>query len=459
MTTFRKNHKKGKSMRIPKKLWMGLAVAVLAPVLAACSSGTPNAPGSGPASADSQAPVTINVWAWETTLTGVVQAFEAANPNITVNLTNVGGAAATYTKLDNAIQAGSGAPDVAQIEYYAIAQYAIPGHLADLTQFGAASMQNDFTTGTWNAVTLANSGKIYGLPSDSGPMALFYDKATFDKAGISTPPATWDDFYNDAVKIHALGPNYYITSDNGDAGFATSMMWLAGATPFKVGANSVTINMDQPGVQSFATFWQKMIDQGLINTTVSGWSDDWFKGLGDGTIASLITGAWMPANLIASAPAGSGNWRVAPTPVPTAGSTANAENGGSSLAILASSSPAQQAAAWKFLQFNSDGAGVATRLAGGNFPSRTSDLQAASFLNYTDTYFGGQQYNQVLAQAAKDVLPGWSYLPFQVYANSIFGDKVAGAYTGSGTLQQAYDSWQTDLTTYGNANGFNVTNS
>jgi multiple sugar transport system substrate-binding protein len=198
-----------------------------------------------------------------------------------------------------------------------------------------------------------------------------------------------------------------------------------------------------------------MIDQGLINTTVSGWSDDWFKELGDGTLASLMTGAWMPANLIGSAPAASGNFRVAPMPVPTAGQTANAENGGSSLAILASST--QQAAAYDFLKFNSAGAGVAIRLAGGNFPSTVADLADPSFLNYTDTYFGGQQYNQVLAQAAKDVLPGWSYLPFQVYANTVFGDDVSGAYTGSGTLQQSYDKWQADLITYGNQNGFNAT--
>ena len=55
----------------------------------------------------------------------------------------------------------------------------------------------------------------------------------------------------------------------------------------------------------------------------------------DGTIASLFTGAWMPANLANSAADGAGKWRV--TQMPTAdGSTTNSENGGSSLAVLAS---------------------------------------------------------------------------------------------------------------------------
>lgn len=34
---------------------------------------------------------------------------------------------------------------------------------------------------------------------------------------------TWDEFYQDAKKIHALGDNYYITSDTGVAGFYDSM--------------------------------------------------------------------------------------------------------------------------------------------------------------------------------------------------------------------------------------------
>jgi multiple sugar transport system substrate-binding protein len=428
---------------------------VFLPALAACggspdttansSSGTQNA-----ASGGTQAEITV--WAWEPTLEGVVSAFEAANPDIKVNLQNVGGAGDTYTKLDNAIAAGSGAPDIAQVEYYAIPQYAIPGRLADLSPLGAGDLSSKFTTGTWNAVTLSNSGKVYGLPVDSGPMALFYNKATFDKAGVTEAPATWDEFYQAAKKIHALGNNYYITTDNGDAGFATSMMWLAGANPFQVAGNQVEIDLGQAGVVSFAEFWQKLIDEDLINTKVSGWSDDWFKGLGDGTIASLITGAWMPANLVGSAPDASGDFRVAATPVPTAGATANSENGGSSLAVLASSK--NQEAAYKFLEFNSAGDGVGIRIKGGNFPSTVEDLAKSDFLDYTDEYFGGQQYNQVLAQAAKDVLPGWSYLPYQVYANSIFGDKVAAAYSGTGNLRDAYTAWQADLVKYGQENGF-----
>lgn len=54
---------------------------------------------------------------------------------------------------------------------------------------------------------------------------------------------TWDEFYQDAKKIHTLGDNYYITSDTGGAGFYDSMTWLASATPFSTEGETVTINL------------------------------------------------------------------------------------------------------------------------------------------------------------------------------------------------------------------------
>ncbi|HHT41610.1 MAG TPA: sugar ABC transporter substrate-binding protein [Actinomyces sp.] len=421
-------------------------------VLAGCGGGTSDSSEGADAPASSDEPVTLTVWAWEPTLTPVVSAFEEANPNIKIDLQNVGGPADTYTKIDNVLAAGEGLPDIAQIEYYALAQYAITGELADLTEMGAADLKDQYTPGTWNAVTMADSGKVFALPMDSGPMALFYNEKVFKEAGIDTPPTTWEEYYEAAKKIRTLGDDYYITTDNGDAGMATSMMWLAGGHPFTVEDGNVKINLSDEGVTTYAEFWQKMIDEDLINTTVSGWSDDWFRGLGDGTIASLMTGAWMPANLIGSSPDASGDFRVAPQPVAKAGETANAENGGSSLAIMTKSD--KKEAAYKFLEFMSVGDGAKIRVDNGNFPSTNEMLQDEEFLSHTDDYFGGQEYNRVLAQAAADVLPGWSYLPFQPYANTIYGDKVAGAYTGKTNLKDALQAWQTDLEAYAKQNGF-----
>ena len=116
----------------------------------------------------------------------------------------------------------------------------------------------------------------------------------------------------------------------------------------------------------------------------------------DGTIASLFTGAWMPANLANSAADGAGKWRV--TQMPTAdGSTTNSENGGSSLAVLASTKKAD--AAYQFIEYANHGDGVATR---------------------------------------------------------VFGDYLGKSYTGDQKLTDGIAAWQKALQDYGKDQGFTV---
>ncbi|MBW6434309.1 sugar ABC transporter substrate-binding protein [Actinoplanes hulinensis] len=392
----------------------------------------------------------LTVWAWDTTITKVAADFQTKYPKVKINLTNAGTGNDQYTALQNAITAGTGIPDVAQIEYYALPQFALAKSVADLNVYGAASLDGTFTPGTWNAVHAGD--KIYGFPIDSGPMALFYNKEVFDKHGIAVP-ATWEEYAAAADKLHKADPKAYITSDSGDAGFTTSLIWQAGGKPYTVSGTEVGVNFADPGSTKFATQWQKLIDGKLLSPVV-GWTDEWYKGLGDGTIATLVTGAWMPSNLEKGAAAANGKWRVAPMPQWEAGGKATAENGGSSLAIPEKS--ANKTLAYAFLKYAAVDEGAQTRIDDGAFPATTKHLAAPEFKNKEFPYFGGQKVNEVLAESAGQVVTGWSYLPFQVYANSIYGDTVGKAYLGQGTLTDGLKSWQDASVKYGQEQGFTV---
>ena len=434
------------------------AVAMLSSV-AACGSTSAGDSGS---TGSSDKKIELTVWSWDSTLPRTVKGFEAKNPNIKVKVTNAGTNKDEYNALSNAIEAGSGAPDIAQIEYYALPEYVIRGHLENLSDLGASDFKDFYTPGTWSSVNI-NDG-VYALPMDSGPMAWFYNKGVFDKAGVDpTQVRTWDDFYEAAKKIRAV--DSYSTSDSGDAGFFDSMTWLAGAKPFQTSSDGseVTVNLtEDKGVKTFTDFWQKLLDEGLLDTKTAGWSEDWFKGMVDGTIASLFTGAWMPANLANSAADGAGKWRV--TQMPTAdGSTTNSENGGSSLAVLASTKKAD--AAYQFIEYANHGDGVATRVAGGAFPADKASMESDSFKNTTTVknadgedvdYFGGQKYNEVLAQAAENVSSDYQFLPYEVKARTIFGDYLGKSYTGDQKLTDGIAAWQKALQDYGKDQGFTV---
>jgi multiple sugar transport system substrate-binding protein len=452
------------------RIWRTAAVAAaglaLAAGAAACSSsggsassgGSPASSGSAAASGSAssiaaalQQPATLTFWAWAPQSKDIVAAFEKQYPKVKVNLVNAGTAADEYTKLENAIKAGSGAPDVAQIEYYALPQFALEGSLADLTSLGLGNVQSQYSKAVWDSVDI--NGQLVGLPQDTGPMALFYNKKIFDKYKL-TVPATWADYVADAKKLHAANPKEFITNDAGDAGFVTSMIWAAGGHPYTTsGAKNVSINLQDVGSKKWASLWGPLVSGGLVSP-ISSWSTPWYQGLANGSIASLVTGAWMPVNLETGVPAGKGDWRVAPMPEWTAGQMATAENGGSADSVLKQGK--NQLAAAGFLQFMNTGPGAQMSADSGDFPSSNTIINSGAFLSQAPAYFGGQQINKVLAQSAASVLPGWSYLPFQVYANSIFPDTVGQAYSKGTSLDSGLQSWQQQSASYGSQQGFSI---
>jgi multiple sugar transport system substrate-binding protein len=427
--------------------------------LAACGGNDDSTGGGSTASAtvsdaDVQAALekggNLTVWAWEPTLKQVVAKFQEKYPNVKVNLVNAGTGNDQYTALQNAFAAGTGIPDVAQIEYFALPQFALGKSLADLNTFSAESLKDKYTPGPWSSV---HSGKgIYGLPMDSGPMALFYNKTVFDKYGI-TVPTTWTEYLDAARKLHKADPKAYIGNDTGDAGFATSLIWQAGGKPYQVDGTNVTINFADPGSTEYTKVWQQLISEKLL-APISSWSDQWFQGISNGSIATLATGAWMPANFTSSAPGGSGKWRVAALPQWQAGAGSSAENGGSSLAITDKS--AAKNLAYSFLRYANEGDGVQIRIDNGAFPATTAQLNSPEFLGTEFKYFGGQKANEIFAESARNVVTGWSYLPFQVYANSVFNDTVGKAYVSSTTLADGLKAWQDQSAKYGTEQGFTV---
>jgi multiple sugar transport system substrate-binding protein len=433
----------------------GAALAAVALTLGGCTAGSNGGGGSSDASSTDVAAALeeggdLLVWGWDATLPPMIEAFEATYPNVDVKLANVGTSTDAYTALQNAIQAGSGIPDVVHMEYSAVPQFALTEDLADLTPFGAADLKDEYTPGTWGSVAVADG--IYGLPLDSGPMAMFYNATVFEENGIEIP-TTWEEYVEAARTLHTADPSKYLVGDAGDAGFAQSMIWQAGGRPFQAEGTEITVDLQDEGAQKFAEMWQPMLDEELVAPIVT-WSDEWYKALGDGTISSLLIGAWMPVNLESGVPEAAGDWRAAPMPQYTAGEEENSENGGSALVVTEGSN--QKALAYGFTEFSNAGDGVDVRLDAGTFPATVSDIESDEFVNKEFPYFGGQKVNEVLSSAATTVSEGWQYLPFQAYAVSIFNDKLGASYTGNQPLIDGLAGWQDEIVRYGNNQGFTV---
>lgn len=434
-------------MKWGKKIAAGVLAAAAMLSMAACGGGD-----SG--SSSSSGPVELTVWAWSDALTNTAKAFNESHKNIQVKVTNVGSGDKHYQALNNAISAGQGAPDVAAVEYYALPQYVIAGNLYDLSEFGAKDMEDTYNPGVWSSVAL-NDG-VYAMPLDSGPMALFYNKDTFEKAGITEPPTTMDEYYEDAKKIRALGDDYYIAADSGES-TEELMMWVAGGTPFKLDGENITINLTKDkGVKTFIDFWQKLVDEDLIDTSVKAFTDDWSRKLNDGTLASVIRGAWMASTIPDNAPDTKGQWRVAPTPVFDENNPQNALDGGSSLAVLSSTEHPKEA--YEFVKWcSSSDEGIKLDITDVNgFPSDVKTMQSEDFLNQTSEFFGDQKYNEVLLQAAENVTTDWQFLPYDLYARTVYEDEFGPAAQGNTTFEKALQAWEKEMIDYGKQQGYTV---
>ena len=145
----------------------------------------------------------------------------------------------------------------------------------------------------------------------------------------------------------------------------------------------------------------------------------------------------------------------------------NAENGGSSLALVKTDDKAKAEAAYKFAEYACHNAkGIKTRVNGGAFPADNDTLKSDDFLNMTaltdsdgkaHEYFGGQKFNEELARAAANVSTGYKFLPFEVYARGVFGDDVGAAYTDKSiTLAKGVQAWEKNLKDYASQQGYTV---
>ena len=238
-----------------RRIAAGAAVTLLATALVACSSG-----GGGGGYDDGATPEeieaalaeggTIDYWTWTPQAEKQVEAFEKAYPNMTVNLTDTQGAEEHNTALQNAIAADKGIPDVAQLEYQSVPQFQLPGQLTDLTRYGLAAHEDLYTPSTWGSVALGDG--LWGLPQDSGPMALFYNAEVFEENDLVVP-TTWDEYVEQARKLKRSDPDKFLFNDDGNGpGTITSLIWQAGGQPFQVDGDSVTLDLADDGMQQWA---------------------------------------------------------------------------------------------------------------------------------------------------------------------------------------------------------------
>ncbi|MGW0769134.1 ABC transporter substrate-binding protein [Streptomyces sp. NPDC002676] len=405
-------------------------------LVAACGSGS----SSGGSAASG--PVRITFWGWAKGTEDVVKAFNASHKDVQVNFEQIpSGVAGGYAKISDAVKAGN-APDLFNVEYAALPDFVNQGAVQDITSLVPDSLRSKYLPQAVQLTTLAK--RTWGLPLDAAPQALFYRKDLFAKAGITTPPKTWDEYRADAAKLKKAEPKTRIgTFFPDDPSTLEALAWQNSAHWFTSSSDTWKVGINAPETKRVADYWQKLISDDLIRVQPS-FSQQWTASLQKGETAAYVGAAWgggVLQSTLAGAPDAAGKWAVAPVPTWN-GKPASGMLGGSTFAVSKDSKKAKAAvefATWA----TTTPEGIQARIASGTsslFPADPDLVPTAKAAFKTD-FYGGQDIYSVFVDESKAILPNWQWGPVMGITNNAMKDAF-GKLGSGGTVGAAVDASQ-----------------
>jgi len=425
------------------KLHRTIAAAVLiglsAAGLTACSSSSTPGAAEESACTPSKGKVTLTYWSWISQgLDKVVASFNASHPDITVKVNTIVGGEA-YQDYYNSFKAGK-SPDLGMIEYDRIPEFRAADRLRDISACKpVAGLKDRVLPFSYDQVTLGTDA-VYATPTDVGTLGLYYRRDLFKQYGLAEP-TTWAEFEADAEKLKAANPKIKMASlTPQDVSTVNGLMWQAGARPFSYEGDSFALDMKSATMTKVADYWQRMIDEKLIDTSAPPFSPALYAAWNKGTIASYIGPSWMSFILQQSAAGTSGKWGVLPLPAWSEGERGGGSWGGAATSVFKGSKHPYEAAV--FANWLSTSPEANTILFGGGGQSASTKWATSGAYDKPFPFFGGQPVSQVFDRSAKETSPSFQWAPDQTNVNGYLQDALAGAFTGSSTIKEAFAATQ-----------------
>src|SRR5580693_8314010 len=202
------------------------------------------------------------------------------------------------SKLQTAFASGQG-PDIFIISPGDFLRYYNGGVLVDLTSFMEDAAKKDFFPNVME--TRIVDEKIYGVPMDVIPLAMYYSLKAFEEAGLSESdiPKTWEQFLEIAHKL-TKGDRFGCLFET-SPGYYQNFTWYS--FMWQGGGDIATPDGKRSAFASSATvqalkFWQDAIQQNVAPRNMLGnGGGDVIANLASGFCAMQNLGIWGVSNL------------------------------------------------------------------------------------------------------------------------------------------------------------------
>ncbi|MFG1603468.1 sugar ABC transporter substrate-binding protein [Actinoplanes sp. NPDC049265] len=337
-----------------------VVAAAAALVLAGCGRDSGGGRQQARSVAEGKATGEITVWAMGTEgekLSAFAGEFTKQNPDAHVNVTAVPWDAA-HQKIASAIAARQ-TPDASMIGTTWQGEFATTGALdpAPAELFS----RDTYFPGAWDTTVV--DGTSYGVPWYVETRVIYYRTDLARAAGITEPPATWDDLKAMAKALKAGGAKWGINLKPGETGSWQYVMPFAWSNGARI-ADDSRYTFDTPELADAMKYYQSFYTEGLAPKELpEGALEPAFVS---GEIGAFMSGPWHVGLIKEQGGAGfDDKFAVAPMPKQK---SATSFIGGSNLAVFKDAK--NRDGAWKFLQW------LARPEVQSRWYQRTTDLPA-----------------------------------------------------------------------------------
>ncbi|HEX6075187.1 MAG TPA: extracellular solute-binding protein [Micromonosporaceae bacterium] len=306
----------------------------------------------------------------------LITKFNAKYPNVKINYQSVPFGEA-QNKFKTAAEAKSGAPDILRAEVAWVPEFASLGYLYALDDTALAKDHADFLETPMSSTMYED--KTYGVPQVTDSLALLYNKALLDKAGISEPPKTWAEVKTaaKAIKDKTKADGLFI---NAGGYFLLPFIYGEGGDLVDPGAKKIVVNSDQ-NVAGIKVAQDLVKSGAAVKPPANDSYGTMMTLFKEQKVAMIINGPWE-VNNVRTAPKFGGVENLGIAPVPAGSAKAGAPVGGHNYVVWSGMPQAKADAAVAFIDFMSSAesqAFLAEKL--GLLPTRKSAYDLDSVKN------------------------------------------------------------------------------
>lgn len=271
-------------------------------VLAACASLAISGCGGSTSGGNSSGPVTLTFWGTygnggnksETDALNkvIIPAFEKQHPNIKINYVDV-----PYSSLEQKLETGAAGgelPDLIRSDITWVPKFAslgvfaqLDGTMPNFDALAKADYPGTLAADKWN-------GHYYGLPLDTNTRVLISNQTALTSAGVTAPPATFDQLQSDASALAAKKISVFADS-NLQAWDVLPWIWSGGGDIANPQLTKATGYLNGPKSVAAIQLLVNLYKQGAIPNLIIGnqGATSTQDGLPKGTYANILDGPWM----------------------------------------------------------------------------------------------------------------------------------------------------------------------